>query len=388
LYTDHSYISDLLKSIKYHVTVLIRPFKAFALWFRSLGTLLLYLIEFAYIAFTGRKERGYFYNVKERFYLKNIIRYLKRNRFTEKNIILFTVHFGEAYFFANLARHIKLQYKNSLFVTAFYQTYAMFKLLAPDDCQPVKLPFKPFQLREHTYHIHDFTIKVLVPHTYWLAFWRKTVHWVNAIEGLLGMRITNNMIMPPRITEEVSTVVEQKCIMSGIHTEKYVIFFTGTNSGGNIPDYFWMLVYKGLLRLGYDIVLNLDAVESPPYLPNAKCCFLPLDELYILVKKSYGIIAVRSGIIEYLCSLPVPKHIVYPVQTVNNPHIINLFENYTFSLYPFADKTSMFEYQECGSQSIGIIAEQIIEYFYKINFSQNANPIWIDFEKSRDKGGE
>jgi hypothetical protein len=247
----------------------------------------------------------------------------------------------------------------------------MFQLFAPVDSHLVKLPFKPFQLSEHTYHIHEFTIKVLVPHNYWLAFWRKTIHWVDAAEGLLRTRITNTMFMPPRISEKVSSIVEQKCIISGINTAKYVIFFINTNSGGNIPFFFWTLVYKGLLRLGYDIVLNIDAAEPPPFLPNAKCCFLPFDELYVLVEKSRGIIAVRSGIIEYLCPLTIPKHIIYPMQTGNNPHVINLFENYTFSLYPFADKTSMFEYQEDGSHPIGIIAQQIIECFLCGDFSPN-----------------
>jgi hypothetical protein len=142
----------LVNSIKLNFKKMLTPCVHIYKWIKSIATfciklfrLLIHLILYEYEEFIYDKD--------EIKYLKKIIHTIKIQGAKNKNIILLTVHFGEAYVFANMYHQIIDSIGDCVFATCYSGAKKVFDLYNINCLYCVFI--KPRQLQNSTYFIGD-----------------------------------------------------------------------------------------------------------------------------------------------------------------------------------------------------------------------------------------
>jgi len=158
----------------------------------------------------------------------------------------------------------------------------------------------------------------------------------------LGVDLSKQTYVKAKISSEAEKSALNKAKALGINLENFVFLMPFARSQDLLPKSFWQDIEDGLKNKGYDALYNTRMFN--------------IEEAYVLVSLSKGIIALRSGFNDVLSEIPVPQHIVY---THNNWHG-DLQPMYALDTFPWAAKDYIKEYN-AQKQDIEMIKSAILE---------------------------
>lgn len=111
----------------------------------------------------------------------------------------------------------------------------------------------------------------------------------------------------------ISAVTRQNVLAfirsSGLNINKFIFLSPFASSNCSYDKSFWKSLCNKLKAKGYDIFLNSSVNKLG--LDDCVCTLLGLEETYYLATLSKGIIALRSGLNDFLSTVDVPQHILY-----------------------------------------------------------------------------
>ena len=145
------------------------------------------------------------------------------------------------------------------------------------------------------------------------------------------------------ISPEVERSVLAKAQALQLNLDKFVFLSPVARSCEVLPTAFWDEIETSLRGKGYDVVYNSLLFSIP--------------EMYALASRAKAIIALRSGLCDILCELPVPQFIIYS----RNNFLGDLQPMYSFEHFPWAHSSSIFEYNAL-KQDIPTISNAIFSY--------------------------
>jgi hypothetical protein len=361
-------IFKLLYKAKVHLAEVLKPIRAIYLWLRACLTLIYKTVKYLlnYFLSLSKSKKFLLYNNNEIEYLKKILKNLKDQNVRTRNIVLFTVHLGEAYVFANIYTLIARIYNNPVCATCYKDSIKIFKLFIPN-LNIIYIPLEPRQLVLNTYFIGNDTVNVLLPDNFWHVFWRTKQHFIIALERHFGYNIERELFHSPIINQMVNGELEEKSGKIGLNISNFIVFCPESNTTKPLPIIFWQSIFNTLSDLGYDVFINCVKQFNISDIPGGKSCFLNLAEFYVLTNMSRGIIALRSGILEILVELHIHKHIIYS-KSVIDEFIKYLSANYSLKGYPRVDPETLHEYYLHDENDLMNIREKIVESFTCKNY--------------------
>ncbi len=145
------------------------------------------------------------------------------------------------------------------------------------------------------------------------------------------------------ISPEVERCALAKAQALQLNLDKFVFLSPVARSCEALPPSFWDEIETSLRGKGYDVFYNSSLFSIP--------------EVYALALHAKAIIALRSGLCDVLCELPVPQFIIY---SHNNFHG-DLQPMYSFEHFPWAHSSSIFEYNAL-KQNIPTIFDAITSH--------------------------
>lgn len=131
-----------------------------------------------------------------------------------------------------------------------------------------------------------------------------------------------------------------KSILPNLNFDNFVFLCPEATSVLKLNDIFWEDICNNLKKEGYDIFAN----TKNGYFKFAKSYKLSIKEALYLAKMSKAIIGLRSGFIELLAQLDIPKHIIYTPYKWQNFDEKTTYEYYTLKNYPFVKPEFLKEY--------------------------------------------
>ena len=127
---------------------------------------------------------------------------------------------------------------------------------------------------------------------------------------------------------------------------KFIIIAPEVNTSAPLSRDFWENIIKELKSKGYKIFLNITKLEN--YIEGCVIDKFSYEEIIELAKHSRGIIGLRSGLIEILSIIGVPKFIIYQrflkrgcFKAMESENVLSGF---TLTKLPNADVRNLFEY--------------------------------------------
>lgn len=163
--------------------------------------------------------------------------------------------------------------------------------------------------------------------------------WAEYLHADASSLSYSHAIIPP----EVESAALAKAEALGITLDNFVLLSPGARSCDPLPPSFWSNLESSLRGKGYDVLYNSTV--------------FPVPEVYVLASRAKAVVALRSGLCDVLCELPVPQFFVYSHNKFHN----DLQPMYSFKHFPWAHSSSIFEYNAL-KQDIPTISDSIISH--------------------------
>ena len=163
--------------------------------------------------------------------------------------------------------------------------------------------------------------------------------WAEYMHADVSSLSYSRAVIPPEV--ERSALAKAQALR--LNLDNFVFLSPVARSCEALPTAFWDEIEISLRARGYDVFYN-----SPLF---------SISEAYALASHARAIIALRSGLCDVLCDLPVPQFIIYSHNKFHN----NLQPMYSFDHFPWAHSSSIFEYNAL-KQDILTISDSIISH--------------------------
>lgn len=161
----------------------------------------------------------------------------------------------------------------------------------------------------------------------------------------------------------ISSVAREKVFdfirSSGLNMNKFIFLSPLASSNCSYDKSFWQALCIKLKSKGYDIFINSSVNKLE--IDGCVCGLLDLEETYYLAQLSKGIIALRSGLNDFLSTVDVPQHILYTKFKCNV--VSSAEENikqFSLKYLPAVNPDNLFEYNT-ELQSEAEIERMILE---------------------------
>lgn len=103
----------------------------------------------------------------------------------------------------------------------------------------------------------------------------------------------------------------EKVFKTGLAINNFILLAPEAKSCKLLDDNFWMRTISELKKQGYDIFLNIACNKVNLKNTGCKTCFLSYAEVFALAKRAKKIIALRSGLTDFLVSCGTPMDVLY-----------------------------------------------------------------------------
>lgn len=282
------------------------------------------------------KKRVVDENDENHIYVRTL---LKKYDFHQKVIFIVQANAGETVWYARNMNVLVKKYPNSVvIITKKYHEF-IFKMFAPEI--PVYL-FDPRQegvawALEKDFRYQDKNIELLLSGKFWHIFFAQNEHFYRSFVS--WKKIPQDFsIKPVSISTSVEKNVYEKSREINLNWEKFIVISPEAVSQKPLSISFWKGICMSFLQKGYDVFVNTN---DPQYLlPGTKNYFFNFEEVYFLIEKSKGIIALRSGLCDIIACAHVDKYVVY----TEYDNFGSLLERYTLIKYPGVDLKTVHEY--------------------------------------------
>ena len=138
------------------------------------------------------------------------------------------------------------------------------------------------------------------------------------------------------ISPEVERSALAKAQALRLDLDNFVFLSPVARSCEALPSAFWDEIETSLRAKGYDVFYNSS--------------LFPIQEVYALASRAKAIIALRSGLCDVLCDLPVPQFIIYS----HNKFHGDLQPMYSLNHFPWVTKELIHEYNVLKQDSAAI----------------------------------
>ena len=163
--------------------------------------------------------------------------------------------------------------------------------------------------------------------------------WAEYMHIDLSSLTCSHAVIPPEVESSILT----KAQALRLNLDNFVFLSSAARSCEVLPPAFWDGIETSLRAKGYDVFYNSQLFSIP--------------EVYALASRAKAIIALRSGLCDVLCDLPVPHFVIYS----HNKFHGDLQPMYSFEHFPWAHSSSIFEYNTL-KQDIPAISDSIISH--------------------------
>ena len=163
--------------------------------------------------------------------------------------------------------------------------------------------------------------------------------WAEYMHADVSSLSYSRAVIPPEV--ERSALAKAQALR--LNLDNFVVLSPVARSCEALPTAFWDEIETSLRAKGYDVFYNSPLFSIP--------------EVYALASRAKAIIALRSGLCDVLCDLPVPQFIIYS----HNKFHGDLQPMYSFEHFPWAHSSSIFEYNAL-KQDIPAIRDSIISH--------------------------
>lgn len=145
--------------------------------------------------------------------------------------------------------------------------------------------------------------------------------------------------------EEVDKFFENNNLIA----ENTVILSPYAKSVDNVPEYVWESIAKDLLEKGYVVCTN-SANDKEPAIKGTAALFIPFKILRPVLKRVYGLIALRSGLCDIVGDIQCKKVVFYPKGTVFGAS--TPFQYFSLNLMQLCDDAVEIEYDDQQREKI------------------------------------
>ena len=125
--------------------------------------------------------------------------------------------------------------------------------------------------------------------------------------------------------------------------EKTIILSPYAKSVDNVPDFMWESIADNLIEKGYLVCTN-SANDKEPAIKGTTALFIPFKILRPVLKRVYGLIALRSGLCDIVGDIKSKKVIFYPKGTVFGSSTPFLY--FSLNLMQLCDDAVEIEYDD------------------------------------------
>ncbi len=137
------------------------------------------------------------------------------------------------------------------------------------------------------------------------------LNYFKAIKERLNIRDSEIEMRKVVISEDIRKSVYEKVKQTGLNINNFIFVSPEANSCRNLPENFWRNLINKYKELGYDIYVNLTDGKNIFSGGEYKSIDLSYKEAFVLAELAKKIVALRSGLVEFLLQTNVPMDILY-----------------------------------------------------------------------------
>lgn len=181
-------------------------------------------------------------------------------------------------------------------------------------------------------------IRFFFPSDFWTSFWDSDKTFVDFIKFKYGLKIAK--IKKYDLSELEMLGAKKKLEDIGINSENFVLVCPRANSVQSFSDDFWESLIKKYRLNGYDVFIDdkLLAEKLGQKIDRVGSFETSLQDLLHIAANSKKIVALRSGLCEFLSQTGVPLDVYYPKDNCLYPHLKYFYQNYSCSQYDLPSK--------------------------------------------------
>ena len=159
--------------------------------------------------------------------------------------------------------------------------------------------------------------------------------WAEHLHADVSPLSYSHAVIPPEV--ERSALIKARALR--LNLDNFVFLSPVARSCDPLSSSFWSNLETSLRSKGYGVLHNSTIFSIP--------------EVYSLASRAKAIIALRSGLCDILCELPVPQFIIYSHNKLHN----DLQPMYSFEHFPWATKELIREYQALERTEVTIMED-------------------------------
>lgn len=349
---DNEKYQNLKNRLRKHINNFVIPIRLFFKWLSEIFSIPYYFLR-TLLQFNKLLNKPDEIAKNEKLFFENIINNFSNN-IENINIVNFAT--GESYVLAT--QYDIENSKNTVWCTTNKSTYQIFQMFQPNKLYYIQ-NIKRMYFKKSNYQYKGKNIHILFGDDFWFDFWETPTHYLHAISLILNNKVDRKINTVPQIEEENRVSFEKKVQKMNLNLSNFVIISPEANSTGLLSKNFWEQIVNYLNARGVDVFCNV--IDPKNTINNTKSMFLNYQECCLLASKSKGIIGLRSGFLELLCTLNIPMYVIYNLYEHPQTNFLkNLYENYTMYKYPNVSK-KLKEYKCNHIKYLPKIAESIIK---------------------------
>ncbi len=232
-----------------------------------------------------------------------------------------------------------------------HPNFNFFTIDIPQNVLNTILDKNHFHYKNIFFHIHHCTLKEV--ETQLMNFQQKrlneNLHTTDFYLNKVG--ISNFSYCQFTRDIQLEQALEDK--IKDLDISNFILLAPEATSVFPVSNNFWETLFIELTKKGYDIFWNCTK-KVPKFGKHAN---ISIVEAVMLAQKAKGIIGLRSGFLEPLSILNVPKYVIYTPYKWQNFNTEQTLNYYTLSKYPFVDNKLLYEFDISKSSEEQILTE-------------------------------
>lgn len=281
------------------------------------------------------------------------------------NIFILRTATGEttllAYLLPNLIK--KYNIKKFCFVTPVGKestTFGVIQAFYPEvECYSINITQRDLNLyfkenlisyKNINFHICLFPVNVIQEQT--IAVKNNSANYMHHCSFILNNLNQKEFIFRPFLLSNIATSVFDK--IKNLNFDKFIFLSPEASSVLPYSDFFWVKLSEKLKSMGYDIFVN----SRKKFYGNMIFDNISICEAIVVAQHAKAIIGLRSGFMETLSPIDIPKFILYTKFKWHNYTSDETLNYFTLHKYPFVAKKNLYEYS-CDNYLVEELIEDI-----------------------------
>lgn len=274
-----------------------------------------------------------------------------------RNIIILNGNSGEICIFLKYILGKLLNIHDNFFIIVTKKYHIdLIKVIWPN-LQFVYIPNFQLDIKERVFTIDGFSFLIVFPTSYFIDFENsllkhhkeKCNNYYDQLIGYFNFSKKSIYSQSIKLDDIMIEIIINKIQSIKLNLEKFIFICPEAPSCRLINMSFWNKIGKIFIQKGYDIFVNLTDQQLIKDFSERgyKTCNLTYLEAFLLAKKAKKIIALRSGLVDFLVYTKVPCVIFYTSFNVDSRNIFLsadvIKESFSINSIPETDRSKVNE---------------------------------------------